>query len=109
MAKDAKAKAQKAAKTQTADKSKKSVKSAAVHDHPATDCALASGVAGHDDVESRAETLSKFEAELNKREVDLIEREIKSLRQQEELDRLRPLSGLYRVVRAMASERRLDS
>lgn len=46
---------------------------------------------------------------LNKREVELIEREIKAIRLQEELDRLRPLSGLYRVVKAMATERRLDS
>lgn len=53
--------------------------------------------------------LSAFEEELNRREVSLIEREIKTIRMQEELDRLRPLSGLYRVVKAMATERRLDS
>lgn len=53
--------------------------------------------------------LKEFEEELNKREVALIEREIKTIRMQEELDRLRPLSGLYRVVKAMATERRLDS
>ncbi len=53
--------------------------------------------------------LRKLESDLNTREVNLIEREIKSLRVQEELDRLRPLSGLYRVVKAMATERRLDS
>ncbi len=53
--------------------------------------------------------LRKLESDLNNREVNLIEREIKSLRAQEELDRLRPLSGLYRVVKAMATERRLDS
>lgn len=109
MAKDPKGKASKPAKGQTADKAKKSAKAPVVHEHVAADCALVSGVPGHDDAESRSEALNKFEAELNKREVDLIEREIKSLRQQEELDRLRPLSGLYRVVRAMASERRLDS
>ncbi|HEY9773277.1 MAG TPA: HD domain-containing phosphohydrolase [Planktothrix sp.] len=51
----------------------------------------------------------EIESNLNKREVELIEREIKSLRLQEELDRLRPLSGLWRVVKAMATERRLDS
>lgn len=61
------------------------------------------------ELEARAEKLSKMESELNQREVSLIEREIKSLRLQEELDRLRPLSGLYRVVKAMATERRLDS
>ncbi|MBX9667533.1 MAG: GAF domain-containing protein [Candidatus Obscuribacterales bacterium] len=53
--------------------------------------------------------LQSFEEELNRREVSLIEREIKTIRMQEELDRLRPLSGLYRVVKAMATERRLDS
>ncbi len=55
------------------------------------------------------EKLLNFEEELNRREVSLIEREIKTIRMQEELDRLRPLSGLYRVVKAMATERRLDS
>ena len=53
--------------------------------------------------------LRELETKLNSREVGLIEREIKSLRVQEEVDRLRPLSGLYRVVKAMATERRLDS
>lgn len=53
--------------------------------------------------------LRAAEEDLNKREVELIEREIKAIRLQEELDRLRPLSGLYRVVKAMATERRLDS
>lgn len=53
--------------------------------------------------------LREMETELQKREIVLIEREIKSLRLQEELDRLRPLSGLYRVVKAMATERKLDA
>jgi HD-GYP domain-containing protein (c-di-GMP phosphodiesterase class II) len=53
--------------------------------------------------------LRELETKLNSREVGLIEREIKTLRVQEEVDRLRPLSGLYRVVKAMATERRLDS
>src|SRR5471030_2138429 len=53
--------------------------------------------------------LADLENELNNREIAIIEREIKSLRLQEEVDRLRPLSGLYRVVKAMATERRLDS
>jgi HD-GYP domain-containing protein (c-di-GMP phosphodiesterase class II) len=57
----------------------------------------------------RENQLQKVESDLNNREVSLIEREIKSLRMQEELDRLRPLSGLYRVVKAMATERKLDS
>ena len=53
--------------------------------------------------------LKEWEEELNKREVALIDREIKNIRLHEEVDRLRPLSGLYRVVKAMARERRLDS
>jgi len=53
--------------------------------------------------------LLQVQSDLNKREVELIERELKVLRLQDELDRLRPLSGLYRVVKAMATERRLDS
>lgn len=59
--------------------------------------------------EKNDKQLQNFEEELNRREVSLIEREIKTIRMQEELDRLRPLSGLYRVVKAMATERRLDS
>lgn len=43
------------------------------------------------------------------RDVDLIEREIKILSLQQEVEQLRPVSGLYRLVRAMASERNLDS
>lgn len=53
--------------------------------------------------------LREFEEELAKREIALIEREIKSLRLQEELERLRPLSGLYRVVKSMATERKMDA
>jgi HD-GYP domain-containing protein (c-di-GMP phosphodiesterase class II) len=53
--------------------------------------------------------LRELEGELQQREIVLIEREIKALRMQEELDRLRPLSGLYRVVKAMATERKLDA
>jgi transcriptional regulator with GAF, ATPase, and Fis domain len=72
---------------------------------------------GHDSTSSTTATtgaksqaaLSELENELNSREIAIIEREIKSLRLQEEVDRLRPLSGLYRVVKAMATERRLDS
>ncbi|HEY9712599.1 MAG TPA: HD domain-containing phosphohydrolase, partial [Chroococcales cyanobacterium] len=67
---------------------------------------------GHDNdgsANEHYEQLKAMESDLNKREVSLIEREIKSLRLQEELDRLRPLGGLYRVVKAMATERRLDS
>jgi len=58
---------------------------------------------------TREQELRQLESDLNNREVCLIEREIKALRLQEEVDRLRPLSGLYRVVKAVATERKLDS
>jgi putative methionine-R-sulfoxide reductase with GAF domain len=58
---------------------------------------------------AREESLRKLESDLSKREVGLIEREIKLLSLQQEIDRLRPLSGLYRVVKAMATERKLES
>lgn len=64
---------------------------------------------GGKEPKEKGKELKEFEEELNRREVSLIEREIKTIRMQEELDRLRPLSGLYRVVKAMATERRLDS
>lgn len=65
---------------------------------------------GHcENSEEHERRLRQLESELNKREVLLIERELKGLRLQEELDRLRPLSGLYRVVKAMATERGLDA
>src|SRR5437868_1618340 len=57
----------------------------------------------------REEALRKLESDLSKREIGLIEREIKILSLQQEIDRLRPLSGLYRVVKAMATERKLES
>src|SRR5215210_5821308 len=47
--------------------------------------------------------LRQLESDLSKREIGLIEREIKVLGLQKEVDRLRPLSGLYRVVKAMAT------
>jgi hypothetical protein len=53
-------------------------------------------------------SLYGLESDLNKRELALIEQEIKSLHMKDELERLRPLSGLYRVVKAMAKERKLD-
>src|SRR5271156_2733957 len=46
--------------------------------------------------EQKEQVRRQLESDLNKREVGLIEREIKALRLQEEVDRLRPLSGLYR-------------
>jgi putative methionine-R-sulfoxide reductase with GAF domain len=57
----------------------------------------------------REDAMRKLESDLSKREIGLIEREIKILSMQQELDRLRPLSGLYRVVKAMATERKLES
>jgi len=60
-------------------------------------------------IAEREDALRRLESDLNQREVSLIEREIKTIRLQEELDRLKPLSGLYRVVKAMATERKLDS
>lgn len=61
------------------------------------------------DPKNKEESLRKIEEDLNNREVALIEREMKTIRVQEELDRLRPLSGLYRVVQSMAIERKLDA
>jgi HD-GYP domain-containing protein (c-di-GMP phosphodiesterase class II) len=61
------------------------------------------------DLERRRQGLAKLEAELNQREISLIEREIRYLQGQAEIERLRPLSGLYRVVKAMARERKLDN
>ncbi len=55
------------------------------------------------------EALRKLESDLTRRELDLIEREIKCAGLQRELDQLRPLSGLYRVVKAMATERKLEA
>ena len=60
-------------------------------------------------VKDREDSLRKLESDLSKREIGLIEREIKLLSLQQEIDRLRPLSGLYRVVKAMATERKLES
>ncbi len=60
-------------------------------------------------VRGREDALRKLESDLSKREIALIEREIKFLSLQQEIDRLRPLSGLYRVVKAMATERKLES
>ncbi|MBI4532738.1 MAG: GAF domain-containing protein [Candidatus Melainabacteria bacterium] len=61
------------------------------------------------ELQCKEEALRQLEDNLAKREVELIEREIKYYSLQQELDQLRPLSGLYRVVRAMATERKLDS
>jgi len=61
------------------------------------------------DLDAREKALRKLESDLAKREVELIEREIKYYGAQQELDRLRPLSGLYRVVKAMATERKLEA
>lgn len=64
---------------------------------------------GIEKFQSRENSLRKLESDLNKREICLIEKEIKLLSLQQELERMRPLSGLYRVVKAMATERKLES
>ncbi|GEM_PF-417582 len=60
------------------------------------------------DLSAREASLARLESQLTRREVELVERELKLMSLQEELERLRPLSGLYRVVKAMATERRLE-
>jgi HD-GYP domain-containing protein (c-di-GMP phosphodiesterase class II) len=67
------------------------------------------GAAAGSEISARENAVKKLESELNKREVELIEREIKLLGLQQEIEQLRPLSGLYRVVKAMATERKLES
>src|SRR6185437_15132859 len=72
-------------------------------------CHSASPETGAEPIKVREDALRKLESDLSKREISLIEREIKFLSLQQEIDRLRPLSGLYRVVKAMATERKLES
>lgn len=82
------------------------------HDHACTDGQHGSAPTKQTDptiIKAREEALRKLESDLSKREISLIEREIKILSLQQEIDRLRPLSGLYRVVKAMATERKLES
>ncbi len=67
--------------------------------------AVNSGHNGKDIVESIEALTSK----LTKQELALVERKIKAMGMEEELKRLRPLSGLYRVIKAMTTERRLES
>jgi putative methionine-R-sulfoxide reductase with GAF domain len=73
------------------------------------DCSSTATKAPDSQLAAREEALYKLESDLSKREIGLIEREIKILSLQQEIDRLRPLSGLYRVVKAMATERKLES
>ena len=63
----------------------------------------------HQSLQEKEQSLKKLENDLSKREVELIEREIKVYSLQQEVDNMRPLSGLYRVVKAMATERKLES
>lgn len=58
---------------------------------------------------AKEDSLRKLESDLTKREIDLLERAIKCNALYHEIEQLRPLSGLYRVVKAMATERKLDS
>ncbi len=46
---------------------------------------------------------------LNEREIAIVEQKIRIMGMQEELKRLSPLAGIYRVIKAMATERRLES
>ncbi len=62
-----------------------------------------------DKVHNTAEALETLNAKLTKQEVALIERKIKSMGMEEELYRLRPYSGIYRVIKAMTTERKLES
>ncbi len=62
-----------------------------------------------EELKVKEQVLHKLEADLTKREVDLLERQIKQYGMQLELEKLRPLSGLYRVIQAMATERKLES
>jgi HD-GYP domain-containing protein (c-di-GMP phosphodiesterase class II) len=55
------------------------------------------------------EKIHQLESEIANREVSLIEKEIKLVGLQQEIEALRPLSGLYRVVQAMTTERKLES
>ena len=43
-----------------------------------------------------------------RKEVEIIERELKIFTLQQEVEQLRPLSGLYRVIKAVATERGLE-
>jgi HD-GYP domain-containing protein (c-di-GMP phosphodiesterase class II) len=57
----------------------------------------------------KEELLAQTERRLNLREIALIERELLCMHKQDELVRMKPLSGLYRVVKAMAKERKLEA
>lgn len=69
----------------------------------------AKNINGKDSFANKETTLIELESRLNMREIALIERELRCLHLQTELERLKPLSGLYRVVKAMAKERKLDA
>jgi HD-GYP domain-containing protein (c-di-GMP phosphodiesterase class II) len=62
-----------------------------------------------ENLRAREKELKLVEAELTAREVEVIDREIKCLGLTQELEKLKPLSGLYRVVKAMSTERHFDS
>lgn len=74
-----------------------------------SECTTQTKAPDMDKLTVREDALRKLESDLSKREISLIEREIKILSLQQEIDRLRPLSGLYRVVKAMTTERKLES
>jgi len=62
-----------------------------------------------DNKESTRDSIEVLTSELTKKELALVERTIRSMGMEEELKRLRPLSGLYRVIKALTTERRLES
>lgn len=109
MAKGYTAKAAKKADSANADSKAAEKNGTQKHEHGA-ECSSHGKAADPDTtIKVREDALRKLESDLSKREISLIEREIKILSLQQEIDRLRPLSGLYRVVKAMATERKLES
>jgi len=53
--------------------------------------------------------MDTLNAKSTKQELALVERKIRAMGMEEELNRLRPLSGIYRVIKAMTTERKLES
>jgi len=60
-------------------------------------------------IENKREKAPIHISNLNEREIAIVERKIRIMGMQEELKRLSPLSGIYRVIKAMATERQLES
>jgi HD-GYP domain-containing protein (c-di-GMP phosphodiesterase class II) len=107
MAKGYTAKAAK--KADSAQGDSKAAEKNGTHQHEGAECTTATKSGDPEVIKVREDALRKLESDLSKREISLIEREIKYLSLQQEIDKLRPLSGLYRVVKAMTTERKLES